>query len=272
MGISRKVVLAAFVGLGVLAAPLSVSGNPSPSAPLGAAVFVAEPRVSYVGSSNTLVQSLLARARTCRLENDRSGVLDAYQQALRADGKNSDLYADCADALASVGRCNEAIAYYQTAIGENLSQTWSSSRMEDGDLQLRFALLLSHVNEQELAADLYRRGYEVLSVKEKKALPSSFRAKELKAGKENIRAEFAAAARTLLALKYAADGFAPEATAQLEAAAAIVPECPRTSYFLANARYGAGKTTEAVALWQKAAQTGDGDLRKWAQEALAKAK
>lgn len=255
----------------VASAPVASSPSEPSGAPVTAAVYVAAPRVSRAASHTSVVAlDLIKKAEEQRATSDYDGEIATLDQAIHADGRNADLYADMADALSAKGRIPEALKAYTIAVGDDPNMTWSSSRMDDGDLQLRFALLLVRVGTYDQAAAMYKKGYESLATEGKKALPGSFGAKDLKSDKNGARAEFLAAVRTLLGLKYSADGFSTEAEGVLQSALQGSADYAPADLILGNCLSAEGKKAQAVALWQKAA-LGGGGVKKLAEEALAKA-
>jgi len=265
--------LGAFVCPAFAESDSAVTTASAGSATVTTAAIVLIPRVSYsVNNANAMLQALFKQAEEQRDHGDYDGVIATMQQALHFDAKNADIYAFLGDAQAAKMNFADAIKNYTIAVGDAAGQNWSSSRMGDGDLQIRFAMLLSRAGEYDRAAEMYKTGYEALMPEEKKSVPSSINAKDLKNDTNNARLRLRTLGRTLLGLKYGVDGYATQADAQLQAALRDdETDAAAAALFLANFRSAAGKKDEAVALWQKAVALGTGNVKKLAQASLTKA-
>ena len=94
-------------------------------------------------AKTALVQSLRQSGARFQKAGDLSGAIAAYRQAVHADPADPDTYADLADVYFQKGETADALRWYREATGTLPGQKWMASRMEDGDLCLRFAVCLA---------------------------------------------------------------------------------------------------------------------------------
>lgn len=219
-------------------------------------------------SEDDKVNRALQQAGELRLKGDLKGALALCRHALAIDKNSCDAYAEMAETLAAQGQNAEALKMFREACGENRAQTWSSCRMQDGDLQFRFALFLLKSGGYEEAVKMYKVGYEVLPQNQRSLVKGKFNAKEILANPA-LRRGFEAAVRTSLGIKYSELMLVDRAVSQFRTVLASVPGEPTAHYLLGNALLLKGRKNEAQQAWQVAASS-NGFVKDYAREALEK--
>jgi tetratricopeptide (TPR) repeat protein len=237
----------------------------SPTVPPAAFVSIEKPRDARIDAR---VAELRSEAAASRARGDADGVVTACRAALFLDNRNPELYADLADALLNKGICVEAMHRYREAIGVEPGQSWSASRMDQGDLHLRFALALLRCRCFEDAVNLYQMGVDRLPVVEQKRVSTRWNPASLRRDARE-RQKFEAAVRIALGLCYNASGMVDRAAEQMKAALTLSPAEPLAQFTLGNLLRAKGRRSEAQVAWQRAAEGSDRAVRGWATEALA---
>jgi tetratricopeptide (TPR) repeat protein len=228
-------------------------------------VSIEKPRDARIDAR---VAELRSEATASRTRRDVDGVLSACRAALFLDNRDPELYADLADALLDKGICAEAMHRYREAIGVEPGQGWSASRMDQGDLHLRFALALLRCRCFEDAVSLYQMGVDRLPVVEQKRVVTRWNPASLRKDAQE-RQRFEAAIRIAIGLRYIASGQVDRSVEQMNAALALSPAEPLAQFALGNLLRAKGRKSEAQVAWQRAAQGGDSAVRGWATDALA---
>jgi len=244
-------------GMGLAAAAPSLAQTAAISYTSGAA-----------SSDDDQVNRALQQASELRVKVDFAGALSLCRHALAIDKTSCDAYAEMAETLAAQGQNAEALKMFREACGENRAQTWSSCRMQDGDLQFRFALFLLKEGGYEEAVKMYKVGYSVLPERQRTLVNGKFSSKELLSAPA-LRREFEAAVRTSLGIKYSELMLVDRAVSQFRTVLASVPGEPTAHYLLGNALLLKGRKNEAQQAWQVAASGSNGSVKNYAREALA---
>jgi len=228
-------------------------------------VSIEKPRDARIDAR---VAELRSNAAVMHTRGDANGVLTAYRAALFLDNRDPELYADLADALIDKGICPEAMRRYREAVGMEPGQGWSASRMDEGDLHLRFALALLRCSCFEDAVSLYQMGVDRLPTSDRKLVATRFNGNALRKDAQE-RQRFEAAIRIALGLRYTALGRIDKAVDQMKTALSLSPAEPLAQLMLGNLLRAKGQKGEAQVAWQKAAEGGNSTIRSWATQALA---
>ncbi|MBC8101192.1 MAG: tetratricopeptide repeat protein [Cytophagales bacterium] len=192
--------------------------------------------------------------------------IDAYRSSLRVVTAGSDTYAGLADALAAKGLYEEAIQNYQEALGLVPGRNWSSSRQTDGDLHMRFALLLSKLGRHRDAVLMYQAGRSLMPSYGVSFLPTRFTSTI--ADKRLLQA----AAHAAIGNHYSHYGRSAEALEELRIAESLRPDSAPILFYLGNFQYTMGSRAKARPYFQKVKELGEGDLKKEARERLGEIK
>lgn len=178
---------------------------------------------------------------------------------------SADAYAGLADAQVIKGLYKEAEASYRLAVGL-VVPAHGMSRELDGDLQMRFALLLSKMGKYDDAIKMYQWGGRLLHLDKDdiKSLDLPFFA--LKFDKPL----FEAAAHTALGREYAMHANREEAIAHLQQAVALKPEFALAQYYLGDTLTSVHRKAEARAAFKKASELGKGAIQEKADAALVR--
>jgi tetratricopeptide (TPR) repeat protein len=187
------------------------------------------------------------------------------QESVRLDGSD-DTHALLGDAFAALGRMTEADESYKKAIGLIRNHNESHSRWSDGDLHLRYALLLLQAGRYTEAIPMYEKGLSLLGGRS----ASLFREERFFAiqftSKSSVRFRMEAAIHCALAIKRMGHGDVETAQAYLEEAARRKSDFAATYLLLGDLSRRQGKPAADVrALYQKAIDLGHGPVK---QEAL----
>src|SRR5690242_7412064 len=132
-----------------------------------------------VAASSKKVPELLKSARELRASGDLDGAIGAWRAALASGSHSPDVFADLGDALAEKGDVDAGIRQYAEAVGLGRQQAWTEGRVRDGDLQLRFALLLVRAKAYPDAVALFRWGMVSLTREEKEQIRTAWSAAAL---------------------------------------------------------------------------------------------
>jgi Tfp pilus assembly protein PilF len=144
---------------------------------------------------------------------------------------------------------------------------WGASRMDDGDLHLRYALFLLKTGVPADAVEMYKEALDRMPDEEKKVVPGKFDSKNIVANPAE-RQKFEAAARTALGLRLLALEATDDAAAQFEAALKLAPNTAAAQLGLGRIHRLKGRKGEAMVALQKAADGGDGTVRDMAKKAI----
>lgn len=229
-----------------------------------------------VASSDLLAMPLTASAvrsvAAVRLKSgDLTGALTLLRKGLELDPHDPDTYATLAEAQAAAGQNDDAMRSWRLAVGEDPGQTWSSSRMLEGDLNLRFTLFLLGREKYAEAAKRYGDGLGTLTAADSALLPEKFSSRDLKRNADT-RSRFVAAVNTALGMSYADSRRNEDASRAFRAALEAIPEDPIAEFRLGRALLAAGHKDEALKAWSRVAQSSERlDLRVSAEQELAKA-
>ena len=175
-----------------------------------------------------------------------------------------DVYAELADVQAMKSLYKEAESNYRHAVGLFSNGSSGYSRERDGDLQMRFALLLSKMGKYEDAIKMYEWGGQLLYPKEKKFLDLSFSSQKFD------KPLFEAAAHTALSMEYNSHANYEEAMAHLRQAVALRPDFAPAQYYLGDTLSSTHHKAEARAAFKKASELGKGEIKEKADDALAR--
>jgi tetratricopeptide (TPR) repeat protein len=228
-------------------------------------VSIEKPRDTRIDAR---VAELRSDAALMHARGDANGVLTAYRAALFLDNRDPELYADLGDALLDKGVCAEAMRRYRESVGMEPGQGWSASRMDEGDLHLRFALALLRCSCFEDALSLYQMGVDRLPAGERKLVATRFNGNGLRKDVQE-RQRFEAAIHIALGLRYTAFGRVDKAVDQVKTALSLSPSEPLAQLMLGNLMRAKGQKGEAQVAWQKAAEGSNSTIRGWATQALA---
>jgi tetratricopeptide (TPR) repeat protein len=198
--------------------------------PAAFAAAAPDEKPAAVGTASSDLHAAPLTAAACRAlaearlkSGDGDGAVAVLRRGMELDARDPDLYATLAEAQAAKGSLAEAVRSWRLAVGEGADQAWSSSRMLDGDLHLRFALWLAAGNgDMDEAVRMYQAGREALADQDRALLPEKWRARDLKKNEATRRA-FIAAASTALGMRYASLGQPDRAAASLRAALTVSP-------------------------------------------------
>jgi tetratricopeptide (TPR) repeat protein len=215
------------------------------------------------------VPELLKSARDLRARGDLDGAIVAWRDALACGSHNPDVFADLGDALAEKGDVEAGIRQYAEAVGLGRRQTWSDGRVRDGDLQLRFALLLLRAKAYPDAVALFRWGVVGLSRDEKGQLRTDWSDASLQSDARERR-QFEATTRLALGMRYMAQGKVEQSAEQTQAAANIFPDDPAVQLRIGDVMSAKGRYTDAHIAWLRAAGSDNLAVRNLATRALAR--
>jgi tetratricopeptide (TPR) repeat protein len=249
--------LAAF-GLGMIAAIAS---------PVSAAPFAVTSPLRVADSAEEQLSRAMNEAVDLRAKGKFDDALAMCRHALAIDKTCCDAYAEMAEIKAAMGKYDEALKLFRESCGENPTQTWSNSRMQDGDLQFRFALYLVKTGGYEEAVKMYKIGREAMDDKERDLIKAKWNHKDLAANPQE-RAAFETAARLGMGMRYSALTQTDKAVSAFRAVLAQVPADATAQYLLGNALLVKGQKDEAQQAWQVAASSGSGSVKDWAKKAL----
>ena len=230
------------------------------------------------GSTQVLIGNVLFR------QGKTEEAIAAYKTALSKSAFAAALaYEALGDLYAAIGREAEAIeAYHQivyrvpgrdwiNSYGQSLQaliqpegQDWSSSRGTDTDLLMRYALLLSKTGQHAEALQVYQWGLKGLSQEDRRLFALRLSARSFD------RRLFEAAAHTAIGRRNRALDipFADAAIAEYRKALSLRSNFAPAHYLLGNALSMKGRSAEAKAAWQKAADVGRGEVKEAAERAL----
>lgn len=191
-------------------------------------------------AKNALVQGLRQSAARLQKSGDFAGAIAACRQAIHADPLDPDTYADLGDAYMASGQTADALRWYREATGTLPGQKWMSSRMEEGDLCLRFASVLAQMNRWDEAVMMYRKGRETLPNGSQKLLASKWQVKKLTTDPAEQKA-FLTTTRLALGAWYSCPDLAlnesaagDKAASAFRAAVALSPNDSTVSLFMKN--------------------------------------
>jgi tetratricopeptide (TPR) repeat protein len=258
---TRSVLVALLFGAGI-----PVFANPTFAAPF----FPVSPAVPVVAPDNTAREKVAELRRTAiekRLSGDFEGAAAACRAALFIAAKSPEIYAELAEIAAAKGEGAEACKNYRLSVGLEPGQTWGTDRMEDGDLQLRFALYLLKTANYTDAVALYKEALDKMPDDEKKVLPGKMDTKALPNDPAE-RQKFETTLRLALGLRHIALGATDEAAVQFAETLKLAPEHPAVQYGLGTVHLAKGRKEEARVALLKAADGRDGTVRGWAKKAL----
>lgn len=223
-----------------------------------------------LSSGEDQVSRTLREAATLRSKGSFDAALGLCRHALAIDRKSCDAYAEMAETYAAQGHFGEAVRWFREAIGDNPTQTWSHSRMEDGDLHFRFTLVLLKAGRYEDALRVFKIGRERITGEERRLVNGKWNAKDL-TNNVGDRQRFEVAARIGLGAKYLELAQPDQAIEQLKEAHAMMPGGDATAqYLLGKALLLKGDQTGARAAWQQvaAAANAEGAVKENARKAL----
>lgn len=197
-----------------------------------------------------------------RKRGDFSLAIESYETSLSILASGSDVRAGLGDALAAQRRYDEAVENYRIGLGMVPGLNWSDSRQTDGDLQIRFALLLSKMRRYEEAIAMYRTGLGFMRGRHIALLDLPFSPKALD------KKAFSCAARSALGIEYVRQNQMDEAHAELLEALRINPDFAPAYLFLGKMFDRKGKSQEARSALKKAIELGGDDVKREAEEEM----
>jgi len=229
----------------------------------------AEATGQSVGGASKRVPELLKSARDLRARGDLDGAIGAWRSALTSGSHSPDVFADLGDALAEKGDIDAAIRQYTEAVGLGKRQTWSDGRVRDGDLQLRFALLLVRAKAYPDAVALFRWGVVSLSREEKEQIRTEWSEAALQSD-AGERRRLEATIHLALGMRYMAQGKGDRSAEQTQAAADIFPDDPAIQLRIGDVMAAKGRFTDAHIAWLRAAGSDNMAVRNLATRSLAR--
>lgn len=247
--------------LGAVAVALPNPVFASPAAPLSS------PVVALDDATREKVAELCRTAAEKRRAGDLEAASASCRTALFLEKKSPDVYAELAEIAIVKGDTAEAAKNFRLSIGAEPGQLWGATRMDDGDLHLRYALFLLKNGSIADAVEMYKEALDRMPDDEKKMVPGKFDAKNVTANPAD-RQKFETAARTALGLRLMALEATDDAATQFETVLKMTPTCAAAQYGLGNIYRMKGNKGEAMVALQKAADSGDGAVRDLAKKAM----
>ena len=215
-----------------------------------------------------------------RQQGRNEQAIELYKRSLRLRPGIIQAWEGWGKALAAQGKYNEAVDVYRLAVGRASRATADAYRVVlglapesglgggggDGDVELRFALLLSQVGRYDESVQVFEAAVRMVSrtglLHELCFEPRSF------APNSPSKRRFDAAAHAGIGSRHLVHGYPDAAIAEQQEAIRIAPDFAPAHLYLGYALRFKGQTTEARAAWQNAVRFGTGEVAAKAREEL----